>query len=642
MRSSFVVLWGVLTGVLCLPLAAAYAQPEEPVGAEEASAVPGTVTDAADPAPDTGAATPAGVGDVADDGPGELAPAAPAPTGASAADSHRADSNRALGFTGLEEQPAEPVEGFLPVEDRWRIGFPSWERYPGASGEQPYESGAWYDPYHQNVLKGDYPVFGEDIFLNLSVVSDTLVEGRSIPVPSGVSTENRKADEFFDEFDQFHFNQNIVTSLAVAKGDTAFRPRDLALKATAVFNGNYLDVTETNVVNVDVRDGTSRLDGHIGLQELFFEYQLGTHTTSYDFTSIAFGIQPLNSDFRGFLFNDNNLGVRLFGTCASNQVQWNVAWFNQLEKDTNSGLNKFRSRDQNVVLANVYLHDFLAAGYTAQLSYHYNHDDADTQYDDNGFLVRPAKIGAVTDSQGRFQTGDLDAHYLGWGGNGCLGWLNLSHQYYFVFGRDQFNQIAGRRQTLQGHFAAVESSVDLAWLRFKGSFLYASGDKNPKNSTATGFDTIMDNPFFAGSGFSYFNRQSIPFVQSGVQLVNRLSLLPSLRSSKVQGKANFVNPGLFVYNVGASARITPKLFLDCNLSVLRFSETEVLEFIQVQRSIDRSIGLDYSVGLQYRPLLSDNVILTLSGAALTPGDGFRQLYTAQTLYSTFAALTLTY
>jgi hypothetical protein len=61
-----------------------------------------------------------------------------------------------------------------------------------------------------------------------------------------------------------------------------------------------------------------------------------------------------------------------------------------------------------------------------------------------------------------------------------------------------------------------------------------------------------------------------------------------------------------------------------------------------QRGIDRDIGFDYSIGLQYRPLLIDNVIVVASAAALTPMMGFRDVFVGETLYSTFLAVTLAY
>jgi hypothetical protein len=41
------------------------------------------------------------------------------------------------------------------------------------------------------------------------------------------------------------------------------------------------------------------------------------------------------------------------------------------------------------------------------------------------------------------------------------------------------------------------------------------------------------------------------------------------------------------------------------------------------------------VGAEYRPPLSENIILRGGVSALLPGDGFKQLYSAQVLFSLF-------
>jgi hypothetical protein len=325
-----------------------------------------------------------------------------------------------------------------------------------------------------------------------------------------------------------------------------------------------------------------------------------------------------------------------------------VALFHQLEKDTNSGLNAYSFRQQNVVIANFFVQDFLSElsdvfkGYTLLLSYHGNFDDSPKHYDDNQFLVRPAKVGFAADESGNLRSKDVEVHYLGWGGDGHIGRLNISHQYYFAIGEESFNEITGTQQDIMAQMAALELSVDIDWLRLKGSFLWASGDRDPENGTAAGFDSILSNPFFAGAGFSYYNRQNIPLVQTGLQLVNRLDLLPSLRSSKIEGTANFVNPGLLLFGLGASAKVTPELFLDFNANLLQFDRTEVLERLLVQDRIGKTIGVDLSIGAQYRPLLIDNVIFTVGAGALLPGDGLKTIYKNETLYSGFLAMTLTW
>lgn len=537
----------------------------------------------------------------------------------------------------------------MPIPDRWRVELPDWERFPGAGEtDSPYSEGSALDPYHQNVLKGDYPILGDHWFMVLTGQSDTLLEGRAFPIPSGVSTKDARSEKFFGEFDQLLLTQNLVLSVELFKGDTAFKPKDFAVKVTPVLNVNQLWASEYNLVNIDVREEDDRLDWHLGIQEALIDIHLLDVSDSYDFLTLIAGVQPFQSDFRGFLYNDNNLGVRLQGNALSNRLQWNLAWFHQLEKDTNSGLNDYAFRQQNVVIANLFVQDFLSElsdaffGYTLLLSYHGNFDDSPKHYDDNGFLVRPAKIGFATGADGKFISKDVRAHYLGVGGDGHIGRLNITHQYYLALGEEKQNEITGTEQDILAHFAALELSVDIDWLRLKGQAMWASGDRNPDNSRAGGFDAIFASPFFAGSGFSYYNRQNIPLTQTGVQVVNRLDLIPSLRSSKLEGTANFVNPGLLLLGAGLTARVRPELFVELNANYLQFDHTEVLQRVLVQDRISRTIGVDLSLGVQWRPLLTDNIIVTAGGGALLPGAGLKQLYTDETLYSGFMALTLTW
>ncbi len=123
---------------------------------------------------------------------------------------------------------------------------------------------------------------------------------------------------------------------------------------------------------------------------------------------------PFRSDFRGFVFEDSNLGVRFFGNADNNKWQYNLALFDQLDKDTNSGLVRYEDRNQNVLIANVYRQDWPVVGYTSSLSFHWNRDRRATEFDDNGFLVAPAPIGNFTPTH-------LDAYYLGWAGEGHFG-----------------------------------------------------------------------------------------------------------------------------------------------------------------------------------------------------------------------------
>ena len=155
------------------------------------------------------------------------------------------------------------------------------------------------------------------------------------------------------------------------------------------------------------------------------------------------------------------------------------------------------------------------------------------------------------------------------------------------------NPIANRPQDINAQMAAVELSYDRDWARFRASFFWASGDGNANNRHATGFDSIHDNPNFAGGEFSFWQRQNIPLF--GVNLVQRQSLVPDLRSSKIQGQANFVNPGLQLFNVGMDMDLTPKLRMINNANFLFFDKTNSLEtflFDGQHRSRDRRGPVD--------------------------------------------------
>ena len=110
-------------------------------------------------------------------------------------------------------------------------------------------------------------------------------------------------------------------------------------------------------------------------------------------------------------------------------------------------------------------------------------------------------------------------------------------------------------------------------------------------------------------------------------MVQPNSILPSLRSSKIEGQANFVNPGIMIYNAGVDAEITQRLKAVFNVNYLRFHRTESLEYILFQPNIRHEIGWDLSLGVAYRPLLINNVTLTFGAATLKPGRGFRDIYT---------------
>jgi hypothetical protein len=528
-------------------------------------------------------------------------------------------------------QRAQPRET-LPVPDRWRI-------MQGLGYQHP-----WYDPYNQNVLKGDLPISaGSDWFLNLGAVSDTLLEARRLPtpVPPQASTQPGSVD-IFGRGKQSTFAETLIVSASLIKGDTTFRPPDLELRLTPAFNVNRSKAQEDRVLFADPSKGDTRDDSHVALQEAFADVHLRNVSPRYDFDSIRVGIQPFTSDFRGFVFQDVPFGVRLFGTRDSNRWQYNAGWFRRIEKDTNSGLNDLGKglRDDDSFVVNAYRQDFPALGFTSQGTVIHNRNregDRGQYYDNNGFLTRPAAVGDE-------RPHNYQVTYLGYNGDGHFGRVNLSVSLYAALGHDDHNPIAGKPQEIRAGFAAAELSRDFSWMRVRLNALLQSGDKNPFDNKATGFDAILENPQFAGADSSFWIRQAVPLIGGGgVSLSGRNGVLASLRSSKDEGQSNFVNPGLMLLGAGADFDLTPQWRVIGNVSYLQFMNTEVLGVLRNQSPPPRSIGLDVSAGVQWRPFMSQNMVINASLAALLPAQGLKELYAQNgTLYSALANLLLAF
>jgi hypothetical protein len=521
----------------------------------------------------------------------------------------------------------------VPVPDRWRL--------VDALG---VVNQRWYDPYNPNELKGDRPFHGEDWFLNLSVISDTVYEARRLPTPIGAqSTQRARSDDQFGYGKQSTFNENLIVSLSYLKGDTTFKPPEFEFRLVPVVNFNYTKVQEVRALNIDPRNGTTRRDGFVAIQEAFVDYEYRIDSDRYDFDDVRVGIQPFISDFRGFLFQDQPIGIRFFGTRDNYQWQYNVGWFRRLEKDTNSGLNDVTKplRDDDVFFANVYKQDFMIPGFTLQgtVVYNTNRETANEFLDSNGFQVRPAVLGDL-------RPRSYNVLYLGASGDGHFGRWNTTGSLYYALGHDDHNPFSQQSASINAFFAAAEVSRDFDWIRVRGSALYSSGDKDPYDGKENGFDAILENPQFAGADTSFWIRQAVPLIGGGgVTLSGRNGVLPSLRSSKDQGQSNFTNPGLLLLGIGADVDITPRWRAIANVNQLWFNNTSSLSVLRNQGGIDREFGTDVSVAIQYRPLFIQNIVFNVSAAALIPGKGFKQLYQADgnnTPYSILANLVLTY
>jgi hypothetical protein len=564
--------------------------------------------------------------------------------------------------------PAEDPPNTASVEDRWNIATGRWQRYLDDNvAETPYERATPYlwHPYYQSKFKGDVPVYGQDIFASITLQNASDIEVRTIPTPAGVSTVRPGNAEFYGRGEQSGIITNTSLIFDLFKGETAFKPVEWLFRIQPVFNTNYVSVSEGTLISPDPRGigqstgsapgfffgdpgdinpgdidfyldpllfpangnyrrgrATERFQTHIALQQFFFETHLLDLSENYDFAAMRVGTQTFNADFRGHVFFDSNWGYRLFGNLGKNRLQYNIALFDLFEKESFSELNTWNDRDQMVFVANLYWQDFGVEGYTAQVSFLGNWDhgsDAGLNYDSAGNIVRPTPLGTVAPH-------DLAAYYLGWNGEGHLGRINISHSLYHVFGEDDLNGLAGQSVDISAWMAALELSLDTDWMRHKLTFFWGSGDDNASDGSATGWDSIVDNPNFGGGPFSYWQRQGPNLGGTAVGLKQRLSLIPNLRSNKFLGQSSFVNPGIFIAGLGEEWEISPKMRLFANLNYLMFMETDPISAALQTAQIDREIGWDLSFGAECRPFLTDNLKLVGGIGMLLPGDGLKDIY----------------
>ncbi|HTS30681.1 MAG TPA: hypothetical protein VMH81_32635 [Bryobacteraceae bacterium] len=557
---------------------------------------------------------------------------------------------------------ANVVEGYagptMEFKNRWFIfpGLP-WKRYQDPNLDAIYAHTKVWDPFNRNILKGDFPFHGRRQFFLFTGISSTTVETKRLPIGSGASAADPGEYTFFGRGEIGLIQQNFRFSMDLFRGSAGFRPVDWELRITPEFNINYTLARENGVINSDVRQSIRRTDSNVGMQEAFLEKRLFSEKGHFDFTSVRLGIQRFTSDFRGFVFSDEQPGARLFGEFHNNIFQYNLAYFEMLEKDTNSGLNRWRLRDQQVAVANMYIADFLTKGYTLNLSALYNHDQPSFLVDKNGFLVRPAPIGGLAPPVLQ----KIRAAYAGVTGDGHIGRITVDNAFYYAFGRNDNNSIPLTKPNLHisAYLAALELSYEKDWYTYKISGFYTSGAKDLRTGQANGFDGIVPNQQFAGGGFlgnpsladrgllnnefegggiNFLNREAVPLSDTGVNLFAPNNLMPTMRAGLFEGQANFLNPGIALINAGYIAKITPKLQGTLNVNYAKFNRTEVLQAVLFQEHIHHAIGLDSGIGFQYRPLLTDNIVIFTGFGALVPGRGFKDIYTGRTLFDAFINL----
>jgi hypothetical protein len=457
----------------------------------------------------------------------------------------------------VELTPAPPQDtwpGLRPLFYRWRL--------LDAYGVQ-VPRGSIIDPYNQNPLKGDFPVFGQNTFLVLTALYN----------PKALFTNQQNVDT--------QFNNDLVTAIELFHGSTVFKPKDWSLKASG--KGIY------NRGNQDVDD--------FSFLELFGELKLFDVGPNYDFTALRAGSQFFKTDFNGFIFQDFNLGAQLFGELNANRNQWALAFLDLRKKE--NGLLTFDRQDQQVFFANFFVQDFLRPGFNTVFSAHYNRDRRD-----------------------RFFTGlnqdKLDVFYFGVAADGHFGRLEFNPAVYFAFGKDEFvfplqEGLVQAEVDVSGYLAGVEFAYPSDYRNYRAAFFITSGDDDPFDDKAKGFAAINENINLFGGANS--------FIIGGAAFNKPNSFIPSNQGIL----SDFINPGMLLANVGLDLVLTPKLFSTSNFNYFQFMKTESAFFAPAGFFDSKSIGFEFNTQLNYRLFLNENFIIQLGGNIFFPQDGAKQL-----------------
>ena len=235
--------------------------------------------------------------------------------------------NRSAPDVAAVESAAEPIPpesaNFSPQPDRWDTAMPEWRRYEHAA-RRALRQGPLVRSVQSQSSQGRLSHLRTALVFQLHRHQRNRLWMAAACRCPAVWTPSVRTAVTFSVAASRPCSRRICVSLSISFAATlAFRPVDFRVRFTPEINLNFLQTRERGIVNVDPREGTNRFDTHVGLQEAFVEAKIRDLSPNYDFVSVRAGIQQFTSDFRGFLFSEEQPGVRIFGNLRSNRLAYN-------------------------------------------------------------------------------------------------------------------------------------------------------------------------------------------------------------------------------------------------------------------------------------------------------------------------------
>jgi hypothetical protein len=155
---------------------------------------------------------------------------------------------------------------------------------------------------------------------------------------------------------------------------------------------------------------------------------------------------------------------------------------------------------------------------------------------------------------------------------------------------------------------------------------YASGDNDPFDGDATGFDAISDRVNVWGSkGFMIGDRVSLGAL-GGRTVMRQNSPYTSLRDT--DANSNFVNPGAVAVNIGLNTKPFDKLSLDTNFTQFWWRATDSLEAIMAALGTPNNLGntLGFELNMEANYKLTDKLNINVSGTIYKTHQEMRKIY----------------
>ncbi|MCL6480243.1 MAG: hypothetical protein K6U02_00815 [Firmicutes bacterium] len=517
---------------------------------------------------------------------------------------------------GAADPQAAAAPSATPAQSEIRTVPSRWRSFD-PSGQNPEYIFRIYDPYHQNLLKADFPLAG-NWFLELNALNTFVYKARR-----NLDFSNVFADQISLGNLEFHShnhfrNENLIFGLELRRFDDTFFPSDFRIRLNGVFDyradlNAFLRTSNVEpflfdaFVDVKLHDFGGDEDGR----------------DNFDLLFLRGGFQGFRSDFHGLVFNDVGLGGRLFGEFQRNRFRYDFLWLKLFQKDPATGFLSFsRPSAHQVAIGRFTWEDFLVLGWNSEWSVHYNRERR--------------KIGGGPLEQ------QHDTFYWGATFNGQLGRVEFNPAFYAVHGNA--DQVVGGvpvEHSVAAFLVLLDVRYPFDYWKFRAGYLFASGDGNPADRRDTGFDAISDSIVLFGGPLSYWTGENIRFGRGDFVRAN--SVFPSLRGANEP--ANYINPGIQILNVGLDVVLSPRLEFSGNVNYLRFVSRGAYTNRVVIR--DLSAGLEENFFLRIKPFLREvnqNVLLDVGFSVLHAQPGLQSAFqtTRGTVYSNFLALRLVY